>query len=108
MRRNLATKHSPPSFRASAQKEGVLNFAANRAALTLALLGKIGMYHCFYCQRNIKDIDFKDAQILKRFLAVSAKIKSRKKTGLCATHQRKVTEAVKRARFLALMPYTKE
>jgi len=104
----LATKPSPPPFARLREKKGVFNFAANRAALTLALLGKIDMTHCIYCQRNIKEIDFKDTQALRKFLAVSAKIRVRKKTGLCAKHQRKITEAIKRARFLALMPYVRE
>jgi len=64
--------------------------------------------HCYFCQRNQKEIDFKDTIVLKRFLAVSGKIKARKKTGLCAQHQRKLAQAVKRARILALLPFVRE
>lgn len=64
--------------------------------------------HCHYCQKNQKDIDFKDTLTQKRFLALSGKIKSRKKTNLCAKHQRKLAVAVKRARILALLPFVKE
>ncbi len=63
------------------------------------------MPHCYFCQQNSKEIDFKNIQALKKFLATSGKIKSRKKTGLCSQHQRKLAQAIKRARFLALLPY---
>lgn len=61
---------------------------------------------CFFCSANQKVIDYKDAETLSKFLSVAAKIKPRKKTGLCAKHQRRLSQAVKRARFLALIPYT--
>ncbi|OGZ23117.1 MAG: 30S ribosomal protein S18 [Candidatus Nealsonbacteria bacterium RIFCSPLOWO2_01_FULL_41_9] len=61
---------------------------------------------CFFCQRNISAIDFKDTDLLRRFLSGLAKIRSRKKTGNCATHQRKLANAVKRARHLGLLPHT--
>ncbi len=63
--------------------------------------------HCHYCQKNQKDIDFKDTLTLRRFLALSGKIKARKKTGLCAQHQRRLAQAVKRARILALLPFVR-
>ena len=67
------------------------------------------MTHCYFCQQsNRQEIDFKNTQILGKFLSASAKIKPRKKTGLCARHQKKLAQAVKRARHLALLPYTKE
>jgi len=46
--------------------------------------------------------------MLKNFTSLSGKIRPRKKTGLCALHQRKVAQAIKRARFLALLPYVRE
>lgn len=61
---------------------------------------------CFLCQRNIQEIDFKNAQLLRKFISASGKIKGRKKTGMCASHQRDLARAVKRARFLALLAYT--
>ena len=64
--------------------------------------------HCYFCQKDKKEIDFKDGQTLRRFTAVSAKIKSRKKTGLCAQHQKQLAQAVKRARFLGILPYVRE
>jgi len=63
--------------------------------------------HCYFCQQNKKEIDFKETADLNKFLSAAGKIKSRKKTNLCASHQRKLTKAVKRARFLALIPYIK-
>ncbi|RLC39877.1 MAG: 30S ribosomal protein S18 [Candidatus Nealsonbacteria bacterium] len=64
--------------------------------------------HCYFCQRNIKEIDYKDTKILSQFISLLGKIKPRKKTGLCSRHQRKLAQAIKRARFLALLPYVKE
>jgi len=63
--------------------------------------------HCYFCQKNQKEIDFKEIQILNRFIALSGKIKSKKKTGLCQRHQKRLAQAIKRARFLALIPYVK-
>jgi len=64
--------------------------------------------NCFLCQKNIKEIDFKETNLLKRFISELGKIKSRKKTGLCAKHQRKITRAIKRARHLGLLSPTKK
>lgn len=61
---------------------------------------------CFFCTMNRDVVDYKDAELLRRFLSVQAKIYPRRKSGLCARHQRKVAEAVKRARYLGLVPYT--
>ena len=61
---------------------------------------------CFFCTMNRDVVDYKDAELLRRFMSVQAKIYPRRKSGLCARHQRKVAEAVKRARYLGLVPYT--
>lgn len=61
---------------------------------------------CFFCQRNIKEIDFTDVLLLRRFISGLAKIKAKKKTGTCSKHQRKLTRAIKRARVLGLLPHT--
>jgi small subunit ribosomal protein S18 len=61
---------------------------------------------CYFCQKNTDDIDFKNADILSKFISSAYKIKSRKKTGLCSLHQRGVANAIKRARQLGIMPYT--
>ena len=60
--------------------------------------------NCFFCQRNIKEIDFKNTNLLKRFISGLMKIRPRKKTGLCAKHQRQLARAVKRARHLGILP----
>ena len=56
----------------------------------------------------MKDIDYKDAIKLRRYLSDRARIDPRRKTGTCAKHQRWLTTALKRARHLALLPYTSE
>ena len=62
--------------------------------------------NCYFCQHNTKEIDFKQAEVLRKFISASGKIKSRKKTGVCASHQRTLTKAIKRARFMALLSPT--
>ncbi|NQU82875.1 MAG: 30S ribosomal protein S18 [Parcubacteria group bacterium] len=64
--------------------------------------------HCQFCQKGKKLVDFKETASLTRILSAGGKIKSRTKTGLCAQHQRNATKAVKRARYMGLLPYTKE
>lgn len=61
---------------------------------------------CYFCQKNIQEIDFKEISVLKKFMSSLGKIKPRKKTGVCASHQRKLNRAIKRARYLGLLPYT--
>ena len=60
---------------------------------------------CNFCKKNIQNIDYRDPQLLKRFLSGWARIKLAKKTGTCHKHQKKLTQAIKRARFLAIVPY---
>jgi small subunit ribosomal protein S18 len=59
----------------------------------------------FFSSNNIKHVDYKDTDILKKFLGPTAKILSRRRTGLTAHNQRAVSLAVKRARFMGLIPY---
>ncbi|MBU6500622.1 MAG: 30S ribosomal protein S18 [Patescibacteria group bacterium] len=65
------------------------------------------MTHCFFCSQNIRYIDYKDIDLLKRFISSQMKIIDPKHTGVCAKHQRKLAEAIKRARFMALVPYVR-
>lgn len=60
---------------------------------------------CRFCQRNVRDIDYKNVDILKRYILERGKISPRRMTGTCAFHQRKLSTAIKRARLLALLPY---
>jgi small subunit ribosomal protein S18 len=61
---------------------------------------------CEFCVDKIEDIDYKRLDILERYLTERGKINGRRKTGTCAKHQRRLAIAVKRARYLALLPYT--
>jgi small subunit ribosomal protein S18 len=63
---------------------------------------------CGFCVDNVQRIDYKDTVRLRRFLSERGKIEPRRKTGTCAKHQRWLTTALKRARELALLPYTAE
>ena len=63
---------------------------------------------CVFCVEKIKEIDFKDTARLRRFISDRGKIEPRRKTGTCAKHQRRLSVALKRARFMALLPYTGE
>ena len=59
----------------------------------------------YFSANNIKYIDYKDVEILKKFLNSSGKIMSHKKTGVTAKNQRALTSAIKHARFLGLLPF---
>jgi small subunit ribosomal protein S18 len=59
-----------------------------------------------FCVDKVKRIDYKDKPRLQRYLSDRARIEPRRKTGTCAKHQRMLTTALKRARFMALLPYT--
>ncbi len=63
------------------------------------------MKQCYFSHNNIKQIDYKDTAILKKFLNPHGRMISRRKTGVCAKSQRQLDTAVKRARFLGLLPY---
>lgn len=63
---------------------------------------------CVFCVEKVKRIDYKDKPRLQRFLSDRARIEPRRKTGSCAKHQRMLTTALKRARYMALLPYTAE
>ena len=60
---------------------------------------------CFFCSQNSKYVDYKEVDLLKRFVSNQAKIVDRKYTGTCAKHQRLLAQAIKRARIMGLMPF---
>ncbi len=62
---------------------------------------------CFFCSQNLKYVDFKETEILKRFVSGQMKIIDPRHTGTCAKHQRMLSQAIKRARFMALLPYVR-
>ena len=63
---------------------------------------------CAFCVDKVENIDYKDIARLRRYMSERAKILPRRVTGTCAAHQRALTVAIKRARHLALLPYTSD
>ena len=63
---------------------------------------------CYFCVNGIKEIDYKNPQLLRRFISSYGKIMPRKRSGVCAKHQRKLARAIKRARIMALLPFTRK
>jgi len=63
---------------------------------------------CAYCADKIEFVDYKDIAKLRRFISERGKLLPRRVTGSCAKHQRAITAAIKRARHIALLPYTQE
>ena len=61
---------------------------------------------CGFCVDKVEPIDYKDIARLRRYMSERGKILPRRVTGTCAKHQRELTVAIKRARHLALLPYT--
>lgn len=63
---------------------------------------------CSFCVDKVETIDYKDVPRLRKFISDRAKILPRRVTGTCAAHQRELTTAIKRARHVALLPYTSD
>ncbi len=63
---------------------------------------------CRFCENRIDIIDYKDEKLLRKFITDRGKIVPRRISGNCAWHQRRLTLAIKRARHLALLPFTGE
>ncbi|MDD5043749.1 MAG: 30S ribosomal protein S18 [Patescibacteria group bacterium] len=61
---------------------------------------------CYFCVNGILEVDYKDGQFLRKFLSSYGKILPRRRTGVCSKHQRKLAIAVKRARIMAILPFT--
>ncbi len=61
---------------------------------------------CQFCADKTETIDYKDVEKLKKYVTERGKILPKRITGTCAVHQREVTKAIKRARIVALLPYT--
>ena len=60
---------------------------------------------CRFCAEKVRDIDYKQIQVLRTFVSENGKILSSRVTGNCAGHQRQLSRSIKRARNLALLPY---
>lgn len=63
---------------------------------------------CSFCVDKIEQIDYKDTARLKRYITERGKILPRRISGNCASHQRQLTRAIKKARIIALLPFTSE
>jgi small subunit ribosomal protein S18 len=63
---------------------------------------------CAFCRDKVDHIDYKEFPSLRRYLSDKGKIRSRRITGACRRHQNQLSQAVKRARELALLPYVSE
>lgn len=63
---------------------------------------------CRFCIEKVKWIDYKDERELRRYISDRGKIVPRRQSGVCAQHQRMLTTAIKRARVVALVPFTAE
>ncbi|CAI8007534.1 30S ribosomal protein S18 [Geodia barretti] len=61
---------------------------------------------CTFCVDKVKHIDYKDVGRLRRFISDRSKMEARRKTGVCSKHQRALSRAIKRARILALIPFS--
>lgn len=61
---------------------------------------------CFFCANHIDHVDYKDTDLLKRYISEKGKILPRRVTGTCAKHQRTLTAGIKCARIMALIPFT--
>jgi small subunit ribosomal protein S18 len=62
--------------------------------------------YCQFCKENVEFIDYKDTQLLRKYMTDRGKIKPRRVTGACTQHQHDIAIAIKRAREMALLPYT--
>ena len=60
---------------------------------------------CWFCRQNVTTINYKDTKTLQRYLSSFGKIVPRKRSGVCAWHQRKLANAIKRSRHMALLPF---
>jgi small subunit ribosomal protein S18 len=61
---------------------------------------------CAFCVEHVSSIDYKDVSRLRRYISERARMDPRRKTGTCAKHQRPLAQAIKRARHVALLPFT--
>lgn len=67
---------------------------------------KSQLRYCNFCVNKDLAIDYKNSELLKRYVSSFAKIVPRKRSGLCSNHQRVMAQEIKRARVMALLPFT--
>lgn len=63
---------------------------------------------CHFCVNQVNEIDYKNVQLLQKYLSGYARIVPKRRSGLCSKHQRKITQAIKRARIMAILPFVRE
>ncbi|MFH1692297.1 MAG: 30S ribosomal protein S18 [Candidatus Omnitrophota bacterium] len=71
------------------------------------LSGRLKKKTCRFCEEKVQSLDYKDLKRYERLVSDRGKMLSRRITGVCAKHQRMVVDVVKKARFLALLPFLK-
>ena len=69
---------------------------------------KTKIKNCYICKNNIADIDYKDAEMLKRLTSAYGKIMPKKRSGACAKHQRALGRAIKQGRIMGFLPFVVE
>jgi small subunit ribosomal protein S18 len=92
------------AMRPKTQRTGPQRTTTNRRRTGFA--GARDQTQCRFCRGSVRYIDYKDIDTLQKLLTNRGKIYSRKRSGNCAGCQRKAKAAIKRARFMALLPYT--
>lgn len=65
------------------------------------------MRQCVFCSQNVQEIDYRNVEVLRRFVSGQAKIIDPRHTGVCAKHQRKLARSIKRARVMGLLPFVR-
>ena len=112
-RDDLASARAARDALASARaRKGVAQAAVPAAARAVAAPRRGGGRYvprrkvCAFCVDNVGEVDYKDIARLRRHLSERGKIEPRRKLGTCAKHQRSLTVAIKRARHVALLPFT--
>lgn len=61
---------------------------------------------CYFCKKHLTQVDYKDVGLLQKYVSHWSRIEAAKKSGACLKHQRLISQAIKRARHLALLPFT--
>jgi small subunit ribosomal protein S18 len=74
--------------------------------MSAAALKKFKKKPCSFCRDKISYIDYKDINLLRKYISDRGKIRARRVTGACTQHQRQIASAVKNSREMALLPYT--
>jgi small subunit ribosomal protein S18 len=74
--------------------------------MSAAALKKFKKKPCSFCRDKVSYIDYKDLNLLRKYISDRGKIRARRVTGACTQHQRDIASAVKNSREMALLPYT--